>query len=198
MQEPMTNLKLLLTLAKNAKPIPYAAARHSDGTRNFGFTSLKGQLDQIGHIEEAKGVVSFQNLLRDLNQPASPFFSVGCEKASSADKTGHWRSGFIEFAFNSPQLVGDAGNYFSLFYHFSYAAEAFVEAHDVQFHWIVQPARFTQGACDGFTCSVWFTTSQFRTAAEAVTEWDSAVDCFSAFIRTVDSYEGETMYAAVA
>ena len=191
----MSNLKTLLTIAPRPKGIPYAAADHADGTRNFGFMALRGHAERIADVAEAKTVPSYRGLLTALNAPASPFFSVACENDFRSDAGGHWGSGYMEFAFNFAELVSDAANYFSLFYNFTYDAAAFVSSHDVQFHWIVQPARFADGACDGFTCSVWFTTAQFPTSGEARAEWDAAVDCFSDFVRSTDPYRGKQMYA---
>lgn len=191
----MSNLKTLLTIAPRPKGIPYAAADYEDGSQNFGFTSLRGHPERVADVQEAKSVPCYQALLRALNAPQSPFFSVACEKAFSSDETGHWGSGYVEFAFNFAELVSDAANYFSLFYHFTYDADAYIGAHDVQFHWIVQPARFTDGSCDGFTCAVWFTTAQFATAPEARAEWDSAVNCFCEFVQATEPYRGKQIYA---
>lgn len=194
----MTNLKILLTLGQHAKAIPYPATAHDDGTRTHAFTSLKGNLALVRTIEEAKGIPAYTLLLNALNAVESPFFSVGCEKAFNSDRTGHWASGFMEFAFNFAELVGDAANYFALFYHFNDEASDFIKAHHVQFHWIIQPARFTDGACDGFTCAVWITTAQCASAKAARQEWDAAVGCFCDFISTTKPYAGSEMYAAVA
>lgn len=190
----MSNLKTLLTIEQRPKSIPYAAADYADGEHNYGFTRLKGRADLIGEVEEAKEVPCYQALLQALNAPESPFFSVACEQAFCGDESGHWASGYVEFAFNFADLVADASNYFALFYHFNYDASAFVSSHDAQFHWIVQPARFAAGPCDGFTCAVWFTTAQFATAPEARAEWDAAVDCFSTFVRSASPHQGPTIY----
>src|SRR5690242_9980067 len=111
----MSNLKTLLTVGHAGKDIPYLAADYADGAQNFGFTRLKGHPERVGDIEEAKGIPSYQALLTALNASASPFFSVSCEKSFNSDEAGHWGSGFVEFAFNFPELVSDAGNYFALF-----------------------------------------------------------------------------------
>ena len=190
----MSNLKTLLTVGHAAKGIPYIAADYADGNRNFGFTGLKGHPERIGQIEEAKGIPSYTALLTALNATKSPFFSVGCEKTFNSDESGHWGSGFMEFAFNFAELVSDASNYFTLFYHFTHDAAPFIKAHGVQFHWIITPARFHDGPCDGFTCSVWMTTAQFATAAEARAEWDAGVDCFCAFIAETEPYGGAPLY----
>jgi hypothetical protein len=192
----MSNLKVLLTFSEKAKSIPYDAMDHDDGTHNHGFTSLKGHLERLPQVAEARGVPAFQSLLSTLNGPHSPFFSVACEKAFNSGDGGHWASGFVEFAFNFAELIGDASNYFSLFYHFNHDAGVFISGHDVQFHWIIQPARFDDGACDGFTCSVWFTTAQYPTAVEARAQWDAAVDCLSAFIDETAPYDGAQIYAS--
>jgi hypothetical protein len=193
----MSNLKVLLTYSQRAKTVPYAAAHHADGTHNYGFTVLKGHLEQVADVEEARGVPCYGSLLEALNCARSPFFSIGCEKTFSSNKRGFWASGFIEFAFNYAELLGDASNYFSLFFHFNNDASAFIKANDIQFHWTIQPAHFTVNLCDGFTCAVWITTAQCATAKEARRQWDAGVACLSEFIVDTEPYVGAEMYPAV-
>jgi hypothetical protein len=190
----MSNLKSLLTISPAPKGIPYRATNYADGERNHGFTLLKGHLGRVDQIEEARQVPCFRALLLALNDPRSPFISVACEKTFRSDETGHWASGFMEFAFNFSELVADAANYFALFYNFNCEAAEFIDGHAAQFHWIIQPARFTDGPCDGFTCAVWITTAQFATADDARAEWDAAVNCFCTFVETAESFAGPEIY----
>lgn len=192
----MSNLKILLTFNQNAKSVPYPAVDHKDGTHTHAFVPLKGNLDLVGSIQEAKVVPAYTSLLNALNAAQSPFFSIGCEKTFRSRRSAHWASGYMEFAFNYPELLGDASNYFSLFYHFNYDAAAFIAANSVQFHWIIQPARFTDCGRDGFTCAVWMTTAQCDSAAGARAQWDAAVNCLSGFITDTEPYVGVQMYAA--
>lgn len=180
----MTGLQIVLTINQRSKSIPYPAETHS-GSQNFGFRVLKGRLDKIEGIQEAKDSSCIKQLLCTLNAEASPFFSVGCEKSFNRSPSGFWAKGYIEFAFNYSKLVSDAAQYFPLFFHFSRYASDYVTKHDVQFWWELQQARFEAADCEGFSCCVWITTGQFGSSAESQVEWESAVEMLGAFIEAV-------------
>ncbi len=59
--------------------IPYPAVEHEDGTRNHGYTHLKGNKDAIQRIPELQGWPAFAELVEAINEPGSPIESVGCE-----------------------------------------------------------------------------------------------------------------------
>ena len=189
----MTSIPIMLTINQRSKSIPYPAASDA-GSQNFGFRVLKGKLDKIGNIQEAKNSQCIQEILRTLNADDSPFFSVGCEKAFNEGPNGHWAKGYIEFAFNYSKLVTDATYYFPLFFHFNKHATDFLPHHDVQFWWDLQPANFVAAKCVGFSCCVWVTTGMIATSNGARNEWESAVTLLSSFLRAAKQSNADPIY----
>jgi hypothetical protein len=104
---------VFLSIKNGGKGIPYGGADEDrpDGSRNHGFKRLKSNQGEIATVPEASGITALENALVALNAPASPFFTVGCEKAFGKNDSGHWISGYLEFAFNYGELVVDAGFY---------------------------------------------------------------------------------------
>jgi hypothetical protein len=180
----VTANQILLTVNQRAKAIPYPPATNS-GYQNFGFRVLKGKLDKIANVQEAKDIACLQEILGVLNDDASPFFSVGCEKSFNVRSTGHWAKGYIEFAYNYKEPVSDARHYFPLFFQFTKSTAEYVEHHDVQYWWDLQPASFEAINCAGFSCCIWITTGMFAQAESARTEWEAAVRKLSDFLRSV-------------
>lgn len=121
----MTNGQILMTINQRSKAIPYPAANHAD-SQNYGFQILKGKLDKIEGIQEAKDSKCIQEILGVLNATESPFFSAGCEKSFNKEANGCWAKGYIEFAFNYSKAVNDAIHYFPLFFHFSREAAEYL------------------------------------------------------------------------
>lgn len=189
----MTNMQVMLTINQRSKAIPYSAASHAD-SQNSGFRVLKGRLDKIESIQEAKDNKSIQEILRILNATESPFFSVGCEKAFNKGQDGYWEKGYIEFAFNYIHAISDAAHYFPLFFHFSREAAEYLKQHDIQFWWELQPANFIAANCTGFSCCVWITTGNFSTTDEAKKEWETGVAILSNFLHAVKQSDAEPIY----
>jgi hypothetical protein len=142
-------------------------------------------LNRIPSIQEAKDSPVIQDILTVLNDELSPFFSVGCEKSYNYGGSDHWAKGYIEFAYNDRKLIADAGHYFSLFFHFNSGAAQYVNEHQIQYWWDLQPALFKAVNSAGFSCCIWITTGRFSSPQEARNEWESAVSMLSDYFRSV-------------
>jgi len=117
----MQNTTVFLSMKNGGKGIPCGGADEDrpDGSRNHGFKSLKSNPAEIEAIPEAQGITALKNALIALNAADSPFFTEGCKKAFGKNDSGHWVSGYLEFAFNYGELVADAAFYFKLFFPFN-------------------------------------------------------------------------------
>ena len=170
------NVKLLLAIERRAKSIPYPREEREDGT-NHGFKDLKSNPSAIHEVAEIRDCSSLRDALMAINDPDTQFFTVGCEKSLNEHKGKYWKKGFIEFSFNHPELVRDAGSYFPLFFHFHQALPTaeFLSQHSIQFCWELQGCRFRKVGVEGFTCCVWITTGDYPTADESEDVWDEGV-----------------------
>ncbi|MBR1302175.1 hypothetical protein [Bradyrhizobium sp. AUGA SZCCT0042] len=170
-------MKLMLTIEQRSKHVPYPADFSHGQSQNHGFRTLKSDLGAIEAIPEVGDCPTFREALLAINGPDTPFFSVGCEKSLNRNK-GMWsKKGYLEFAFNCADRIGDAASYFPIFFHFnrSKATSEFLSRHPVQICWELQPAYFVKIAKSGFTCCVWITTTQYSTAAKCESIWNEAV-----------------------
>jgi hypothetical protein len=189
----MISIQIMLTINQQSKIIPYPATNNVD-SQNYGFRVLKGNLDKIQYIQEAKDSKCIQEILRTLNSTDSSFFSVGCEKSYNEDRDGFWVKGYIEYAFNYRKLIIDATHYFPLFFHFNKQVSVLLSQHKLQYWWDLQPANFLAAKCDGFSCCIWVTTGSFLGMAEAKDEWEFAVEQLSTFFKTVKQPNFEPIY----
>ncbi len=63
--------------------VPYPGVVHEDGSRNFGYTRVKGDAEAVKRIGETQGWPELQEFLLAVNAAQSPIESVGCEKGFS-------------------------------------------------------------------------------------------------------------------
>ncbi|MDI1301005.1 MAG: hypothetical protein PSX71_03790 [bacterium] len=180
----MSNMKVLLAIENRGKAVPYESEKHKD-SENYGFKALKGRMAEAEEVPEAKGFAEIISILKSINEEASPFFSVGCEKSFNKSKDGYWAKGYIEFSFNYKELIIDAVQYFPLFFHFHRYVEDFANSNSVQFLWELQPAHFIEADVDGFTVCVWITTGELKTLDAARALWLSAVKSLEGYLLTV-------------
>ena len=110
---------IILTVKNRAKALPYIAENRTDGTVNHGFRLLKGRKEDVMLIPEACDSNALQYALTIINDSSTAFITVGCEKDLNNSPQGFWQRGYIEFAFNNPAAVGNAGHYFNIFHEFN-------------------------------------------------------------------------------
>ena len=176
---------VFLSIKNGGKGIPYGGADEDrpDGSRNHGFKRLKSNQGEIAIVPEASGITALENALVALNAPASPFFTVGCEKAFGKNDSGHWISGYLEFAFNYGELVVDAGFYFKLFFLFNQWHWKQKPQVGVQYAFELEGATFLDANVSGFTITAWISAGTYPTKELAQTAWEGALDMLIAFLR---------------
>lgn len=176
MSEQHTEIRL--TISNGGKGIPYGGSGipREDGSANYGFKALKGKPEEAAKIHEVQDEPHFRDALVAINDPSTPFFTVGCEKSFNQDEEGHWARGFIEVAFNYCELVDDAQWYFKLFFDFNQLVWRSRFNEPVRFHFEIESAHFLDGNCDGFSVTVWITTAFMPTAEEVREIWGKSVD----------------------
>lgn len=159
---------------ERVKSIPYPPDFRPDGI-GYGFLDLKGQPEKVSQIVEAKDLPGLQRLLRYLCSMESPFFSVGCEKASWKDSDGSFCvRGYVEFCFNFPTLA-NFRNYESIQKSFGLDLEkARIKGLD-SFEWRVSPVDVS-GVNKGMqSCAVWTSVSGLPNKRFALNNYDKAL-----------------------
>lgn len=188
--------KIILTIERRSKAIPYPAEVRDDGTKNLGFRDLKGIDAANLDIPEANDSPAIRDALLAINQSQTPFFTVGCEKSLNEYQGKFWKRGYLEFSFNHAKLIADAAHYFPLFFHFSFAAHEFVLKRPIQFMWELQAARFTQADATGFSCCVWVTNGDYKTAEECERDWDEGLRLLTKFLLSAKPTDLPLIYGA--
>src|SRR5262245_28811675 len=84
-----------------SKGLPYPPENHQHGSRNHGFTPLKGRPDDCLQIVEAADTPQLGAALARLNKWETAFFTTGCEKAFNTQQELARPIGYVEFCFNS-------------------------------------------------------------------------------------------------
>lgn len=187
--------KSFLSLRHDPKGIPYGGMEQPrpNGTQNFGFMNLKRKPGLVQSVPELQKDGDLRETVRIINE-CPGLFSVGCESGAVSDQRGHWRSGYVEFAINSKSHVGDALNYFRIFYLFDCELAKIPFANAVQFNWELQPATFIDGGAKGYTCAVFVNTAAHDQDAEARQSWSAALAALAQVLSTVPS-AGEPIYS---
>jgi hypothetical protein len=181
----MERQTVFLSIKNGGKGIPYGGASEDrpDGSRNHGFKRLRSKLGEIAAIPEAQGIAALENALIALNAPASPFFTVGCEKAFGKNDSGHWIRGYLEFAFNYGELVADAKFYFKLFFLFNHWYWKQKQQAGIQYNFELEAATFLDANVSGFTITAWIYAGTYPTKELAQTAWEGALDTLVTFLK---------------
>jgi hypothetical protein len=181
----MQNSTVFLSIKNGGKGIPYGGADEDrpDGSRNHGFKPLKSNPAETGTIPEAQGIMALENALIILNAPTSPFFTVGCEKVFGKNDSGHWISGYLEFAFNYGELVADAKFYFNLFFLFNQWYWQQTQQVGIRYNFELEGATFLDANVSGFTITAWILAGTYPTKELAQTAWEGALDTLVGFLR---------------
>ena len=167
------------------KAIPYGAVeRESSRSSNHGFKNVKGRPKEAEAIPELQHNDALKSAILRLNETTTPFFTIGCESKMNNEGGVWWMRGYIEFAFNYPQLVTDAQNYFKLFYDFNFSVFDSKLDEPVQFSWELEGAAFRDNIrCDGFSVTVWITTKDLPDERQTRGAWERAVLFLTDFLK---------------
>lgn len=90
--------------------LPYER-NFEDGRTNHGFRDMRGKPELAEDIREAAGSPALKALLVALAQPASRYFSIGCDlKPWPSEEPGgpHQAAGYLQLAFSD--LAGEASD----------------------------------------------------------------------------------------
>lgn len=126
------------------------------------------------------------SLLERANRANTAVFTVGCESGIVADERGFRRLGYVEFALDDRNAVGQSVNYFTPFFNFDRAWTAHQGARlRMIFEWELQPATFTACGVEGFTCAVTLNTHYYGSQDEADECWSFALGLFSEVLELI-------------
>jgi hypothetical protein len=165
-----------LSISARVKGIPYGGGPRPDGSTNHGFRPLKGKSEDVASIPEAAADPALADLVRRINAPQTAFFSVGCVSGDVVDDPqGKRVTGYVEFGINDKKMVGDAANYFPIFFHFDQRLKSTLFPYQVKFDWELEGANFFEIGCHGFTCGVVINTGFYPTTAQAREAWMAAL-----------------------
>jgi hypothetical protein len=178
---------LIFSIRRHHKAIPYfGSGPRPDGAENYGFKTLKGRTGDADLIPEAQDNAAIKNALIALNDQATPFFTVGCEKSCNQQGSAYWMRGYLEFSFNYTEMASDAMFYFKLFFGFNrWFLEQPPEA-TVQYHFELEGAHFMDISADGYTVVVWITTVTLPTVEVTQKAWAWALHMLVIFLQTVE------------
>ncbi len=185
---------LILSIVPRTKTIPYEAQTHPDGSNNYGFKPLKGRLGEIATIPEIQDLCALRETLEAINHPATALFSIGCEKAFNQLPNGFWAKGFVEFAFNHPDLALDASYCFKLFFDFNHMVWDRQFDLPLQYHFELEGAHFLSVDRHGYTTCVWLTTLVLPTADEAKDVYSRGLRFLADFLRQIPCQPLSTIY----
>lgn len=175
---------IFLSIHNGGKGVPYGRSdERPDGSKNYGFKSLKEDLNLIADIPEAQDVPALKAALLELNDSASIFFTVGCEKAFSQNDSGHWVNGYLELAFNYVELVADAQFYFKLFFAFNKLYWTLESKPSVRYDFELEAAHFIKANAGGMTMSVWIDTRGLPTKDAAQSAWEHGLNTVVGFLQ---------------
>jgi len=185
--------ELILTLKNRCKAIPYVPQRRADGTVDHGFRILKGRREEVLSIPEVQDNAALQYALAIINEEATAFFTVGCEKDLNPSPEGFWVRGYLEFSFNNAE-ASKADHYFQIFLQFNRHVWASRCDFPVQYQFEIEEADFQETGLRGFTVAVWMTTLCFSAAAEALAVWGQAVVFLADFLASIKRGPLPVMY----
>jgi hypothetical protein len=174
-----TPYQCVLEVMVGGKGIPYGKSQRSDGSFNYGFLPLKGRVEQVSEITETHDDPALGDFLRLVNDNSTGFFTVGCVSGKVEDESGHRMSGYVEVSFNDRQLVGDACNYFKVFWKFVRSLQAQNFGERVQVCWEIIGATFLDAKCDGVTARIVVNTHYMPESAAAYECWKKTLAALS-------------------
>lgn len=187
---------LILSIRNHFKAVPYpGSGPRADGHENYACKIIKGHTSDVDLIPEVQDSAALRNAVIALNDRATPFLTIGCEKSCNQDKSGFWMRGFLEFAFNYAVLIRDAQSYFKLFFDFTHWFWEQPKEAVVEYHFQLEGAQFIDIPAHGFSVTAWITTLTLPTEDEAKKAWAWALDMLVKFLANFPGHHAsEPMY----
>lgn len=171
------------------KSIPYPQEIRADSI-NAGFFDLKSRPDLATKIVEARDLPSLLSLVQFFSEKASPYFSIGCEKAVWMEENGrHAVRGYIEFSFNYRKLA-HRQNYQSMHEKF----EASVGKAKIRglssFEWRVSPISIDSAGIILESCTIWTKVADQSTVELALKRYDQSMRFLENYFREIAAPHG--------
>lgn len=182
-------------LIEKEKPVPYPQDFREDSI-GYGFRNLKGRPELVSGVPEVKTMQGMQKALRALCKEASPFFSIGCEKAVRPfGANSYIASGYIEFAFNFRQVAGYP-NYENLHMAFENSAWFRKVPSSTKVEWAVAPVLLIDLHCRIHSCAVWISSSNCPTVGKSLKALDKSFAVLGDFLDeiAIDSRDFSPIY----
>lgn len=188
--------RIIITFLDSYMDVPYKAD-HKNGRTNFGFINLKDNPEKAKEIFETtrdgKDRV-FQNVLTDINEEGTEFFTIGCERSfNHHQEYGYWTKGYIQFAINERSAITLKENYerlFENFKNFYYKLWTAPEQLPVEFNWEIEAALFqlpkNKEIVQGFTASVWFQTAFCETEETSKEIWETSIRILADYLCSIE------------
>jgi len=193
-----------LSLSPATKAIPYAGdclgttakQRTSvvNAPTNYGFRNLKIKPSLIDMVPELSRDSGLKALVQAINRPETCFFTVGCQSQLMMTDEGHYRQGYLEFAWNCQGCVQDAINYFALYFHFNKFLRANRFNQPITFKWLIEEARFSDAEIDGFSCAIQMHTRSLSSVEQAEMTWQLSLRMIGAYFNTVFTEADKLIY----
>ncbi|AZO69955.1 hypothetical protein [Mesorhizobium sp. M1D.F.Ca.ET.043.01.1.1] len=186
-----------LSIDHRPKGIPYGPGVRDDGTENFGFKNLKGELHRLSEIPELAEDPALFDLVSKINKPETGLLTIGCVSGPVIkDDRGFHFSGYVEFAFNDADKIADAAHYFPVFFHWDRGLDGDKFSQRVRFDWRLKPAHFADANVGGFTAIIVINTAFLETEAAARIAWNTALDWLGDYLASVpdEAAPGRRLY----
>jgi hypothetical protein len=185
-QAPESNL--IFSIRNHYKAVPYpGSGPRPDGSENHGCKIIKGRVADVDLIPEVLDNSALKNAVIALNDRATPFLTIGCEKSCNKAKVGdgYWMRGFLELAFNYAPVMADAQNYFKVFFDFTHWFWDQPKAAIIEYEFQLEGAQFLEKGVQGFSLVLWINTLVLPTEEEAKKAWGWGLDTFVKFLMTI-------------
>ena len=156
--------------------LPYVR-NFDEGRTNHGFCDTRGQPELIDQIAEAGTSPALKELLRSLAQPASRYFSIGCDLRTwspSEPGNAYQAAGYVQLL--SSDLAREAIHRRRQML-FGRALEAHLDSHVGDDDWVVRFAVAMVGAAElGGPEQVWSAVIEFSALGETAVEANASAE----------------------
>lgn len=171
------------------KSIPYPQEIRADSI-NAGFFDLKSNPDLATKIVEARDLPGLLSLVQFFSEQASPYFSVGCEKAVWMEESGRYAArGYVEFSFNYRKLA-HRQNYQSMYENFKASVGKAKIRGLSSFEWRVSPVSIETAGIILESCTIWTKVTDQVTKELALKRYDKSMRFLESYFREIAAPHG--------
>jgi hypothetical protein len=171
------------------KSIPYPQEIRADSI-NAGFFDLKSRPDLVTKIMEASDLPSLLSLVQFFSEKASPYFSIGCEKAVWMEENGRYAArGYVEFSFNYRELA-HRQNYQSMHENFKASVGKAKIRGLSSFEWRVSTVSIDSAGIILESCTIWTKVVDQGTVELAFKRYDQSMRFLESYFREIAAPHG--------